>query len=211
MIKKTILLLMMAVCFGTFQTYAQAPSTGYKVGDMATDFKLANIDGSNFSLATIPDAKGYIVIFTCNHCPFSIAYEKRIIDLNTKYAALGFPVVAINSNDPTIVPDDSFDKMKEHAKEVGFNFPYVFDETQEVAKRFGATRTPHVFVLDKTDAGLKVEYIGAIDDNTDNAEAATKHYVSDAVNQLLEGKPVANNFTKAVGCTIKWKKTAEQK
>ncbi|MBK8845715.1 MAG: thioredoxin family protein [Bacteroidetes bacterium] len=211
MIKKTFLLLTMAVCIGVFPSLSQTAGTGYKVGDNVTDFKLANIDGSNFAFASIPDAKGYIVIFTCNHCPFSIAYEKRIIALNEKYASQGYPVIAINSNDPAIVPDDSFEKMQEHAAEVGFNFPYVFDETQEVAKRFGATRTPHVFILSKSDIALKVEYIGAIDDNTDNPEAATKHYVAEAVDELLAGSKVTTNFTKAVGCTIKWKKTAEQK
>jgi peroxiredoxin len=179
---------------------------GYKIGDDVKDFNLKNIDGTIVSLKNSKDAKGFIVIFTCNHCPFAKAYEQRIIDLDKKFRPLGFPVVAINSNDPAIVPDDSFDNMVKTAKEKAYPFPYLFDETQEVAKAFGATKTPHVYVLNKNKAKYTVSYIGAIDNNTDNPEKADKKYVEDAVNQLLAGQTVTVAETKAIGCGIKWKK-----
>src|SRR5688500_14490929 len=160
---------------------------GYKIGSDAQDFNLKNVDGKMLSLKDNKDAKGFIVVFTCNHCPFAKAYEQRIIDLDKKFRALGFPVIAINSNDPSIVPDDSFDNMVKTAKEKSYSFPYLFDETQEVAKTFGATKTPHVYVLNKNKAKYTVSYIGAIDNNTDNPDKADKKYVEDAVNQLLAG------------------------
>ena len=121
-------------------------TTGYKVGDVAADFNLKNIDGSMKSLAGYKDAKGFIVVFTCNHCPFSIAYEDRIIGIHNRFSSMGYPVIAINPNDVATVPDDSYEKMIERAKEKKFPFDYLHDETQEVAKRFGAARTPHVYV-----------------------------------------------------------------
>jgi peroxiredoxin len=179
---------------------------GYKIGDDAKDFQLKNIDGNMVSLKDNKDAKGYIVVFTCNHCPFAQAYEQRIIDLDKKFRPLGFPVVAINSNDPAIVPDDSFDNMVKTAKEKAYPFPYLFDETQEIAKTFGATKTPHVYILNKNKSKWVVSYIGAIDNNTDNADKADKKYVEDAVNQLLAGQTVTVTETKAIGCGIKWRK-----
>ncbi|MFN4234520.1 MAG: thioredoxin family protein [Bacteroidia bacterium] len=180
--------------------------SGYKVGDKVEDFKLKNIDGKMLSMADYKEAKGIIVIFTCNHCPFSVAYEDRIIDIHKRYAPKGYPVIAINPNDATIQPDDSFDKMKERAKKKKFPFAYLYDETQEVAKRFGATRTPHVFVVSKKDTEFIVDYIGAIDDNSNEPQNVKTKYLENALNELLEGKPVSQNFTKAIGCTIKWKK-----
>lgn len=180
--------------------------SGYKVGDKVEDFKLKNIDGKMLSMVDYKEAKGIIVIFTCNHCPFSVAYEDRIIDLHKRYAPKGYPVIAINPNDATIQPDDSFDKMKERAKKKKFPFAYLYDETQEVAKRFGATRTPHVFVVCKKESDFIVNYIGAIDDNSNEPEKVKNKYLENALNELLEGKPVTQNFTKAIGCTIKWKK-----
>ncbi|MBN8576309.1 MAG: thioredoxin family protein [Cytophagales bacterium] len=175
---------------------------GFEVGDTATDFKLKNVDGKTVSLAEFKDAKGYIVIFDCNTCPYSKAYNQRIIDLNTKYAAKGVPVVAINANDPGLSAGDSFEEMVKVAKQKGYKFPYLVDETQEVAKAYGATNTPHVFVLSKD---LKVTYIGAIDDNSRKAEAVSKRYVEDAVDALLQGKAAPTTKTKAIGCGIKWK------
>jgi peroxiredoxin len=177
----------------------------YQVGDSVKDFKLKNVNGKMVSLADYEKAKGYIVIFTCNHCPYAKAYEQRIMDLDKKYSAKGFPVIAISPNDPGKVPDDSFDNMAKRAKEKGYSFPYLFDETQQVAKQFGATRTPHVFVLNKTAKGMEVAYIGAIDDNTEDAGAVKNHYVDDAVNALMRGEKPAVSETKAIGCTIKWK------
>lgn len=178
---------------------------GYNVGDTATDFKLKNVDGKMISLADYKDAKGFIVIFDCNTCPYSKAYSKRIVELNEQYASKGFPVVAINSNDPVASEGDSFEEMVKFAKSKGYKFPYLVDETQNVAKAYGATNTPHVFILKKQGAELKVTYIGAIDDNAKDASAVSKRYVEDAVNALLENKEVSTTKTKAIGCTIKWK------
>lgn len=181
-------------------------TTGYKVGDKARDFKLKNIDGKMLSLADYKKAKGFIVIFTCNHCPFSKAYEDRIIALNKKYEGHGFPVVAINPNDVNIEPEDSFEEMQKRAKEKGFNFAYLVDDTQEIAKAYGASRTPHVFVLKKQGADNIVSYIGAIDDNTKEPELVKTKYLEMAMDELVQGKPVTTASTKAIGCTIKWKK-----
>jgi peroxiredoxin len=183
--------------------WAGAPiDSGYEVGDIASDFKLKNVDGRMFSLSDYKEAKGFIVVFDCNTCPYSRAYSERIMALNKKYAKLGFPVIAINPNDPSKSEGDSFDEMIKVAKKKGYDFPYLVDESQAVAKSFGATNTPHVFVLTKE---LMVAYIGAIDDNARNAESVSKKYVEDAVNSLLAGKPVATTKVKAIGCGIKWK------
>lgn len=178
---------------------------GYKPGDKAIDFKLKNIDGRHVSLADYSEAKGFIVVFTCNHCPFSKMYEDRIIALDKKYKSLGYPVIAINPNDPKKQPEDSFDKMIERAKEKGFTFPYLFDETQEVARTYGATNTPHVFVLKKEGKDLIVSYIGAIDDSPRDASKVNKKYVEQAVDALLNGKEIEVKQAKAIGCTIKWR------
>ncbi len=179
---------------------------GYKVGDKAADFKLKNIDNKTVAMADYKDAKGILVIFTCNHCPFAKKYESRIMDLDKKYRSKGYPVVAISPNDPAEVPDDSFENMQVRAKEKGYSFPYLFDETQTTAKAYGATKTPHVFLLQKSGSEYIVKYIGAIDDNSDDAASVKEKYVENAVDNLLAGKPVTPEMTKAVGCGIKWKK-----
>jgi len=178
---------------------------GYQVGDLAEDFSLKNIDGNMVSLADYKDAKGFIVVFTCNHCPYAKLYEQRIMDLDAAYAKKGFPVIAINPNDPSLEPDDSFEEMVKRGKEKKYSFPYLFDEGQKVYPKFGATRTPHTFVLSKKGNEFRVEYIGAIDDNLKNAEKAEKKYVAEAVDALLLGKKPETTSTKAIGCTIKAK------
>lgn len=202
--KKILLLIPFLFLLSSFRS--GEVTTGYKVGDVAADFNLKNIDGSMKSLAGYKDAKGFIVVFTCNHCPFSIAYEDRIIGIHNRFSSMGYPVIAINPNDVATVPDDSYEKMMERAKEKKFPFDYLHDETQEVAKRFGAARTPHVYVLKKTDKGLVVKYIGAIDDNTDDPSAVKKQYLYDAMGAIMADKEPETSFTKAIGCTIKWKK-----
>lgn len=179
---------------------------GYQVGDKVSDFKLKNVDGSWVSLSDYPDAKGFIVMFTCNHCPYVIAYEDRIIDLNKKYAPLGYPVIAINPNDATVSPGDSFEGMQQRAKDKGFAFPYLYDEQQKVYPVFGATRTPHVYILSKKDGDMFVEYIGTIDNNYEDDSKVTEKYVESAVNALLDGKKPLVTNTRAIGCTIKVKK-----
>ncbi|GAA4359250.1 thioredoxin family protein [Hymenobacter saemangeumensis] len=179
---------------------------GYQVGDSAMDFKLKNVDGKMVSLADNKAAKGYIVVFTCNTCPYAKAYEQRIVALHQKYAPQGYPVVAINPNDPQIVPGDSFAEMQKQAKEKKYGFPYLLDETQEVARTYGATKTPHVYIITRSGADFKVAYIGAIDNNTEDGTAATSKYVETAMSELMAGKPASTSSTKAVGCGIKWKK-----
>ncbi len=176
---------------------------GYVIGDTATDFKLKNIDDSFISLADYKEAKGFIVIFTCNHCPYSVAYEDRIIELDKMFKVKGYPVIAINPNNPKAYPDDSFDNMKVRAKEKGFTFPYLFDDGQKIYPQYGATKTPHVYVLEKTSEGNMVRYIGAIDNNYKDASSANDKYVEDAVNALLKGEKVPVEITKAIGCSIK--------
>ncbi len=178
---------------------ASPVKNGYEIGDKAIDFKLKNVDGKIVALADYKDAKGYIVIFDCNTCPYSKAYNERIIELNQKYAAKGFPVVTINANEGS---GDSYDEMVRLATKKKYRFPYLYDESQQVAKAYGATNTPHAFVLTKE---LTVAYIGAIDDSARNAAGVSKKYVEDAVDALLNGKAVPLTKTKAVGCGIKWK------
>lgn len=176
---------------------------GYQVGDVATDFKLRNVDGKMVSLADYTSAKGFIVIFTCNHCPYAVAYEDRIIALDKQFRGKGYPVIAINPNNPARQKEDSFELMKVRAKEKGFAFPYLFDDGQQIYPQYGATKTPHVFVLQKTAKGNIVRYIGAIDDNYEDAAAVKAKYVENAVNALLAGHEVEVKQTKAIGCSIK--------
>ena len=184
---------------------AQA-QTGYQVGDLASDFNLKNVDGKQVSLASYKNAKGYIVIFTCNTCPVSKAYETRKEELNKMYAAKGYPVIAINTNDPVASPGDTYEKMQQRAKDKKFSFAYLVDPDQVYTKKYGAQRTPHVFVLQKTKKGNEVAYIGAIDNDQQLANPQREIYVQKAVNQLLKGEQPSVTFTKAIGCTIKWKK-----
>ena len=155
------------------------------------------------SLSDYKDVKGYIVIFTCNHCPYAVAYEDRIIALDKKYKKLGYPVIAINPNNPAVQEKDSFELMKVRANEKGFTFPYLFDEGQKIYPQYGATKTPHVYVLQKTKEGNIVKYIGAIDDNHADEEAVKVKYVENAVDALLKNKEVSVKVTKAIGCSIK--------
>ncbi|GAA4886075.1 thioredoxin family protein [Flaviramulus aquimarinus] len=186
-----------------FISFKNMHDHGYKIGDVVKDFSLKNIDGKMVSLADYKDAKGFIVTFTCNTCPFSIAYEDRIIALNKKYASKGYPVIAINPNNPNTKPGDSFDAMQKRAIEKGFTFPYLVDEGQKVYPKFGAKKTPHNYVLQKTKKGLVVEYIGAIDDSSRNPDGVKEKYLEFAVDALLSGNEIKVKKTKAIGCSIK--------
>jgi peroxiredoxin len=180
-------------------------NAGLKPGDMAVGFTLKNIDGTSVSLADYSDRKGVILVFTCNPCPYANAYEQRIIALHKKYAGKGFPVVAIDPNDDEISPEDSFAKMKEKAEKKGYPFPYLKDDTQEVYKTYGATNTPHVYVLQNNGETFKVAYVGAIDDNAMDEGSVTKKYVEKAITALLSGSDPDPSSTKAIGCSIKTK------
>ncbi len=186
-----------------FITTVLSAQSGYDIGATATDFKLENIDRNFVSLSDFEEAKGFIIIFTCNTCPYAVAYEDRIEALNKMYASKGYPVVAIMPNNIEIKPGDSLDAMKQRAKEKGFSFPYLIDREQTIFPQYGATKTPHVYILEKTNDANVVRYIGAIDDNYKDADAVDKKYVEDAVNALLANKPVPVSKTRAIGCSIK--------
>lgn len=196
-----VLLMIGSVAYTTKEN--RTIKNGYKIGDTATDFKLLNVDGNYVSMSDYTDAKGFIVIFTCNHCPFSKANEDRIIELDKKYKPLGYPVIAINPNNPVTYPSDNYDNMKIRAQEKGFTFPYLVDEGQNICPQYGATKTPHVYVLEKKKSKFKVAYIGAIDKNARDASLATEHYVQDAVDALIAGKKPEVTETLAIGCSIK--------
>jgi peroxiredoxin len=179
---------------------------GYEVGDEATDFKLKNVDGKMVSLSDFKSAKGFIVVFTCNHCPYAKKYEDRIIELDKKYKSQGYPVIAINPNDPSVQPEDGYQQMIERAKQKGFTFPYLVDEGQKIFPQYGATKTPHVFLLQKENGKNIVKYIGAIDNNYENPNDVSEYYVQDAVNALIKNEPIKMTKTVAIGCTVKVKK-----
>jgi peroxiredoxin len=183
--------------------FTQDTPTPYKIGDRATDFKLKSVDGKMYSMSDFKGAKGFIVVFTCNHCPFAMKYEDRINALAKKYKPEGYILLAINPNDPAVQPEDSFELMKVRAKEKGFAFPYLFDEGQKIYPQYGATKTPHAFLLDKNGV---VKYIGAIDDNVDSATDVKEKYLENAIAALESGKIPSPETTKAIGCSIKVKK-----
>ena len=178
-------------------------NSGYEIGDIIEDFKLKNVDGNMVSLADYNEAKGFIITFTCNTCPYAKMYEDRIIELDKKYAPLGYPVIAIMPNNTQVKPGDSFEEMQKRARVKGFTFPYLIDEGQKVYPKFGATKTPHMYVVEKTKKGNMVQYIGAIDDNYKDASAVSRKYVEEAVDALLGGKEVEEKVTRAIGCSIK--------
>ena len=195
---KTVLVVAVIVLISAFTVKSDY---GYKVGDTIEDFKLKNIDDKMVSLADYKKAKGFIIVFTCNMCPYSVANEDRLIALHKKYKRKGYPVIAINPNDPEASKGDDFESMKVRAKEKGFTFPYLFDEGQRVYPKFGATKTPHVYIVSKKN--MKVEYIGAIDNNSRDESSVTEKYVENAIDALLKGKKPAKTETRAIGCSIK--------
>lgn len=184
---------------------------GYQVGDVASDFTLKNIDGKNVSLANYKDAKGYIVVFTCNTCPVAQAYQDKVEALNKEYAPKGYPVIAINTNDPVASPGDSYAKMQERSKQKKFSFAYLEDPNHIYTKKYGANKTPHVFILQKTAKGNEVAYIGAIDNDQEEVNPQKATYVQNAINLLLQGKKPTVTYTKAIGCSIRWKKESTTK
>lgn len=185
-------------------TAATMKGNGYNIGDKVDDFTLKNVDESMVSLSDYNDHKGAIVIFTCNHCPYAQAYEDRIIALQEKYGDQ-YPVIAINPNDPNVYEEDSFENMQVRAKEKNYPFVYLMDETQNVTKDFGASKTPHVYLLKNKGKQWEVAYIGAIDDNYKDADEVEKKYLENAIHAINSGKKPAPNTTKAIGCSIKWK------
>jgi peroxiredoxin len=161
------------------------------------------------SLADFKEAKGFIVVFTCNMCPYSVANEDRLVALDNKYKKKGYPVIAINPNDPKVSRGDSFEGMVTRAKEKGFTFPYLFDEGQKVYPMYGATKTPHVYILNKNEGKLIVEYIGAIDDSSRDENSVSERFVESSVEALLKGEKPSKTYTRAIGCSIKDKRTRQ--
>jgi len=186
------LLFVSPLCAGKF-------NKSLSIGDAAPDWKgLPGVDGKEYSLADFRDKDCLVVVFTCNTCPYAQDYEQRLIELTKKFAADGKAVVvAINANK---VKGDLFPDMQERAKEKGFNFPYLHDESQQVAKAYGATYTPEFVVLDKN---RKVVYLGAMDDSTDSTKV-TQDYVEDAVEAALRGEKAETTETPAVGCAVRY-------
>jgi peroxiredoxin len=191
---------------GLMLAAAPAEKRVYEVGDQATDFKLKNVDGRMVSMADYPDAKGFVLTFTCNTCPYSVAYEDRLIALHQKYAPQGYPLIAINPNDASVSPRDSYKEMQKRAKEKNFPFPYLQDATQNITRTYGATRTPHMYVVQRQQDGTpEIAYIGTIDDNYREPQRVQKKYLETALDELISGKQVSQPNTKAIGCTIKWR------
>jgi peroxiredoxin len=180
-------------------------TSGYRIGDAVNNFSLKSTSGGTVSLNDYANAKGVIVVFTSNHCPFAKAYEDRIIALHNKFASQNFPVIAINPSDPATQQDDTLDKMKERATSKNYPHPYLADDFQQTAKAFGVARTPQAYVLQRTGSKFVVKYIGMIDDNPQDPSGANKFYVEDAVSNLLGDKPVVTTTTKPIGCAIKWR------
>ncbi|MEO9952978.1 thioredoxin family protein [Nonlabens sp.] len=173
---------------------------GYKIGEVADDFNLKNVDGKMVSLSDHKNANGYIVVFTCNECPFAKMYEDRLISLHNKYASQGYEVVSINPNVSENNEKENFASMQKRAKEKNFPFVYLADDKHEVSPKYGAVRTPHVFLLDKD---RKVQYIGTIDDNAKSSKDVKINYLENAILSLQKGEQPEITFTKAIGCPVK--------
>ena len=172
-----------------------------QLGDRALVFRLPGVDSRTYGLEDFADKPVLVVVFSCNHCPYVQAYEDRLIAIQCDYLERGVQIIAINSNEEVNYPEDSFPRMVERAKATGYNFPYLRDATQEVARAYGATHTPHLFVFDQD---RRLRYTGKIDDNWQQPAAVTRRYLREALDALLQGAAPAEASTHAIGCTIKW-------
>ncbi len=199
-------LLLHAVTMVIFGAVVVVSSGFTTISKSVHDFRLKNVDGNFKSLKDYPNAKGFIVVFTCNHCPFAKLYPPRLNELNQKYRIKGVPLIAISSTDTVVYEGDSYALMVEKAKNEHFNFPYLQDDMQTVARDFGAQKTPHAYVLWKEHDQLVVKYNGAIDDNGAEPSKVKHQYIADAVEDLLAGKPVTVKETKSIGCQINLRK-----
>jgi len=173
-----------------------------KLGDKAPDFTLPGVDGQTHILHNYADKNTLVIIFSCNHCPYVQAWEDRIINIQSNYASHSVQLIAISANDTTEYPADSFSEMIKRSGEKGFNFPYLYDESQNVAKAYGAERTPEVFVFDNT---RKLAYHGTIDDNYEDPASVKEQYLRDALDAMISNATPSVPETPPIGCTIKWK------
>ena len=180
-------------------------STQDELGSEAPAFSLPGVDGKTYTLNDFEDRKALVVIFMCNHCPYVKAVQKRINDLAMAYGSKGAAVVGINSNDAERYPADSFEAMQEEAKVNRYVFPYLYDESQQVAKAYGAVCTPDPYVYEKTEGGFILRYHGRIDDNWKEPGKVTRRDLAMAVEGILKGTEVSPEQTPAMGCSIKWK------
>ncbi|TRX70827.1 thioredoxin family protein [Carboxylicivirga sp. M1479] len=188
----------MILLLGLVVGVSLATQAQVEIGDKAPDFKLTNTDYQKVALSDYSEHDGVILIFTCNHCPYAKFYEERINELHKNYAPQKFPVVAINPNDSVKYKTDGFS----HMVKKGYAFPYLLDN-EGVYKSYGATKTPHIFLLDNTSDGFKVAYIGAIDDSPQEASQVKVKYLEDAIKAVQAGKAANPALTKAIGCGIK--------
>ncbi len=182
---------------------ALTESAVVKIGVPIVKFDLPATDGQNYSNDSFKDAKVLVIVITCNHCPYAKASWPVIIEMQRKYSGQGVQFVAINPNDETEYPEDSFENMKKMVEKLGINMPYLRDETQEVARKLNAVCTPDIFVygVDRT-----LSYHGRINDNWQNPEKVTSNDLDVAINGLLRGNPPIKNQIPSMGCSIKWKK-----
>jgi peroxiredoxin len=171
------------------------------LGTEAPSFDLPGVDGRNHALDDYDEAPVLALVQSCNHCPYVQAWEGRMKEIQEEYADRGFRLVAISSNDAESYPEDSFDAMRRRAQEQGFNFDYLYDEEQRIARRLGAERTPEVFLFDRD---RRLVYHGAIDDSRDEDDVR-RHYLQEAIEAVLAGKEPPEADTPAVGCTVKWR------
>ncbi len=203
-LKNIVIVLIAIVALSGFKaTTFNSGTAGYQIGDSAAAINLMNVDETMVSYDNFPDALGFIVIFTCNTCPYAVASEDRIIALDKEFKSKGYPVIAINPNDPNVQPADTFELMQAKAKDKGFTFPYLYDASKTVYSQYGAKKTPHVYLLQKEKGKRIVKYIGAIDDNVRNGSAVKERFLANAIYELLEGKEVTLKETKAIGCSVK--------
>ena len=166
------------------------------------DVKMTGVDGKSVTIAGVSGKKGTLVVFTCDHCPWAKMWQTRVTEIGNTAGKAGIGMVAINANDPAEYPEDGMDGMKQRAKELGIKFPYVVDATSDVARAFGASRTPEAFLFD---AGGKLVYHGTVDDSPKDASAVKDAYLKDAVSAVSTGKTVTTAETKAMGCSIKFR------
>lgn len=200
------LTLIAGVLVASLTVQAQTPvAKSYAVGDAVAEFQVRNITNQFVNLADYTAQKGVVVVFMANHCPFSKAYEDRLMVIHNRFATQGYPVLAVQASDVTVYPEDAYEVVQSRSRERGFPFPYTIDENQLVARAFGATRTPQVFVLTRTGGKFVVQYMGAIDDNPQDAAGVQKHYLNDALVSLTTGRVIQINTTRPIGCAVKWK------
>lgn len=188
-----------------FLVLGTASAWALKIGDSIpmVETKMKNVDGKSLAIQSVRGSKGTLVVFSCNACPFVKAWEDRMVGLGNEFQKKGVGVIAINSNDPKRVEEDSFDMMKKRYQEKNYEFPYVMDTTSDVARKFGASRTPEAFLFN---AKNELVYHGAIDDNWENAKEVDQQFLKEALTALLAGKDIKLKKTRAVGCSIKFRK-----